>query len=235
VPRAAPACVPHAHDDRPARASLTHCSGGPKGCRCPLAVRTADRADRRHRAGQARINLSVGEPQHSIPPFVARNSPTHLNEFGAYPANKGIEPFRRASPNARPPLQLARPVDADSEVLVLNGTREGLFLAAIAAQALGCAPRRQFWNYCPPCESPSVLCRFRAGALAADCDRSICRRRGQAPSCPISTAADDALLARTSLLLARRRTRRAPCRAGHISKSSRAARRFGFLGIRRRC
>ncbi len=56
VPRAAARlCTCHAHDDRPARAFQHPCSGG----RWPLAVRAADRADRRHRAGQAR-HQSVG-------------------------------------------------------------------------------------------------------------------------------------------------------------------------------
>ena len=42
------------------------------------------------------INLSVGEPQHPIPPFVGPVLAEHLNDFGRYPPNKGIEPFRQA-------------------------------------------------------------------------------------------------------------------------------------------
>ena len=66
----------------------------------------------------------------------------HLDEFGRYPANKGIEPFRRAvAAWLGRRYKLPRPVDAESEVLVLNGTREGLFLAAIAAKRwVGPAP-----------------------------------------------------------------------------------------------
>ncbi|MGB6351626.1 MAG: aspartate aminotransferase, partial [Pseudolabrys sp.] len=47
--------------------------------------------------GKPPINLSVGEPQHPIPPFVGPTIAAHLADFGRYPANKGIEPFRRAA------------------------------------------------------------------------------------------------------------------------------------------
>ena len=46
--------------------------------------------------GKPAINLSVGEPQHPIPSFVGPVLAAHLNDFGRYPANKGIEPFRHA-------------------------------------------------------------------------------------------------------------------------------------------
>ena len=93
--------------------------------------------------GKPPINLSVGEPQHPIPPFVGPTLAAHLADFGRYPANKGIEPFRRAVAawlDRR--YKLTRPVDPESEVLVLNGTREGLFLAAIAAKRWVVPPRR---------------------------------------------------------------------------------------------
>ena len=49
--------------------------------------------------GKSAINLSVGEPQHAIPPFVGSVLAAHLNDFGRYPANKGTEGFRRAAEN----------------------------------------------------------------------------------------------------------------------------------------
>src|SRR6478672_3616149 len=85
--------------------------------------------------GKTAINLSVGEPQHPIPPFVGPVLQAHLNDFGRYPANKGTEGFRRAAAawlDRR--YKLARPLDHESEVIVLNGTREGLFLGAVAAK-----------------------------------------------------------------------------------------------------
>ena len=47
--------------------------------------------------GKPAINLSVGEPQHPIPPFVGPVLQAHLNDFGRYPANKGTEGFRKAA------------------------------------------------------------------------------------------------------------------------------------------
>src|SRR5882757_3025605 len=85
--------------------------------------------------GKPPINLSVGEPQHPIPPFVGPVLQAHLNDFGRYPANKGTEGFRKAAAawlGRR--YRLTRPVDYESEVIVLNGTREGLFLGALAAK-----------------------------------------------------------------------------------------------------
>src|SRR6266571_5397400 len=85
--------------------------------------------------GKPPINLSVGEPQHPIPPFVGPVLAAHLNDFGRYPAGKGTERFRRAVAawlDRR--YRLERAVDAESEVVVLCGTREALFLAAIAAR-----------------------------------------------------------------------------------------------------
>src|SRR5476649_2992551 len=79
--------------------------------------------------GKPVINLSVGEPQHPIPAFVVPTIAAHLDEFGRYPANKGIEPFRRAVVQwLGRHYKLTRPVDPEHEVLVLNGTRECLFL-----------------------------------------------------------------------------------------------------------
>src|SRR5216117_5889 len=91
--------------------------------------------------GKPAINLSVGEPQHPIPPFVGTVLAAHLNDFGRYPANKGTDEYRRAAAawlGRR--YKLTRPIDPESEVIVLNGTREGLFLGAIAAKRF--VPRR---------------------------------------------------------------------------------------------
>src|SRR5438105_4874659 len=73
--------------------------------------------------GKPAINLSVGEPQHPIPPFVGPVIAAHLNDFGRYPANKGTERFRQAAADwARRRYALPRPLDPEREVLVLNGT-----------------------------------------------------------------------------------------------------------------
>jgi hypothetical protein len=39
------------------------------------------------------ISMAVGEPQHPIPPFVAPVIAAHIEEFGRYPMNKGLDVF----------------------------------------------------------------------------------------------------------------------------------------------
>src|SRR5438046_904675 len=66
--------------------------------------------------GKPPINLSVGEPQHPIPPFVGPVLAAHLNDFGRYPANKGTERFRRATAAwLKRRYTLTRPLDLESE------------------------------------------------------------------------------------------------------------------------
>src|SRR5580765_1926808 len=87
-----------------------------------------------YQPGKPLITLSLGEPQHPVPNFVGPVLAKHIAEFGRYPLAKGIEPFRRAVAawlSSR--FHLPRPADPDGEILVLNGSREGLFFAAIAA------------------------------------------------------------------------------------------------------
>src|ERR1700733_8404949 len=85
-----------------------------------------------YQPGKPLIVLSLGEPQHPVPDFVGPVLARHIADFGRYPAAKGIEPFRKAAAawlSIR--FKMPRAVDPDSEVLVLNGSREGLFFAAL--------------------------------------------------------------------------------------------------------
>src|ERR1700756_5754725 len=84
--------------------------------------------------GKPLIALSLGEPQHPLPDFVGPVLAKHVAEFGRYPLAKGIEPFRKAAANwLGTRFKLPRPIDPETELLVLNGSREGLFFAAITA------------------------------------------------------------------------------------------------------
>ena len=113
------------------------------------------------------ITLSLGEPQHPVPNFVGPVLAEHISEFGRYPIAKGIEPFRKAAAawlSRR--FDLPRPVDPDSELLVLSGSREGLFLAALAAvRFVGEAKER------PAILMPNPFYpAYGAGARAAGCE-----------------------------------------------------------------
>src|ERR1700724_2265666 len=84
--------------------------------------------------GKPLIALSLGEPQHPVPGFVGPVLAQHIADFGRYPLARGIEPFRKAVAGwLSTRFALPRAVDPDSEVLVLNGSREGLFFAALTA------------------------------------------------------------------------------------------------------
>src|SRR6187402_1188664 len=87
-----------------------------------------------YQPGKPLIALSLGEPQHPVPAFVGPVLAKHIADFGRYPIAKGIEPFRRAAAAwMGKRFNLPRPLDPESELLVLNGSREGLFFAAITA------------------------------------------------------------------------------------------------------
>src|SRR5262245_21989676 len=87
--------------------------------------------------GAAPIDLSLGEPRALIPSFLGPTIEQHLNEFGRYPPIRGIAALRQAVSawvGRRYPT-LAGRVDAGTEVLPLNGSREGLFSAVFPAVA----------------------------------------------------------------------------------------------------
>jgi aspartate/methionine/tyrosine aminotransferase len=113
------------------------------------------------------INLSVGEPQHPVPDFVGPVLAQHIGEFGRYPMAKGIAPFRAAAAAwLAKRFALPRAPDPETELLVLNGSREGLFLAAVAAA-----------RYVSPRDgTPAILMpnpfypAYAAGARAAGCE-----------------------------------------------------------------
>jgi N-succinyldiaminopimelate aminotransferase len=184
--------------------------------------------------GKPPINLSVGEPQHPIPAFVGPTLAAHLADFGRYPANKGIEPFRRAVAgwlNRR--YRLARPVDPESEVLVLSGTREGLFLAAIAARRW--VTRRA--------GKPVVLipnpfyAAYSAGALAADCEPVYLPATRKSGFLPDLDALDDTLLARTvaCYIASPSNPQGAVADRDYLARLVKLARRFDFLVFADEC
>ncbi len=184
--------------------------------------------------GKPPINLSVGEPQHPIPPFVGPTLAAHLADFGRYPANKGIEPFRRAvAAWLGHRYKLARPVDPESEVLVLNGTREGLFLAAIAARRL--VTRRA--------GTPAMLipnpfyAAYAAGARAAACEPGYLPAPRQSGFLPDLDALNDALLARTvaCYIASPSNPQGAVADRAYLEKLAKFASRFGFLVFADEC
>jgi aspartate/methionine/tyrosine aminotransferase len=184
--------------------------------------------------GKPPINLSVGEPQHAVPAFVGPTLAAHVAEFGRYPANKGIEPFRRAVVGwLGRRYKLARPIDAESEVLVLSGTREGLFLAAVAARRW--VARRA--------GKPAMLipnpfyAAYAAGTLAADCEPVYLPATRKSGFLPDLETLDDALLARTvaCYIASPSNPQGAVASRVYLEKLAGLARRFGFLVFADEC
>ena len=76
------------------------------------------------------INMTIGEPRHAFPAFVGDMLADNLAGFGKYPANYGTDALLAACAGF-----LKRRYDVDvpvDQILALNGTREGLYNAAMA-------------------------------------------------------------------------------------------------------
>ena len=184
--------------------------------------------------GQPPISLAVGEPQHPIPAFVGPVIAEHVAEFGRYPMNKGLDEFTLAAGrwlNRR--YALPRPIDPTSEVLVLNGTREGLFLAGIAAK-----------NFVGPrAGRPAMLipnpfyAAYAAGASAADCETVYLPATAATGFLPALDALDENLLARTVAvyLASPSNPQGAVASRAYLDKLTALSRRFGFLILSDEC
>ncbi len=86
-----------------------------------------------HEAGGEPVNMTIGEPQHPFPSFVGDVLAKATSEFAKYPTNEGAPELlaaicgwitRRYSVQVTP-----------DQLMVLNGTREGLYNAAMALGA----------------------------------------------------------------------------------------------------
>jgi len=184
--------------------------------------------------GKPAISLAVGEPQHPIPAFVAPVIAAHVAEFGRYPMNKGLDAFGQAVAGwLERRYRLPRPVDSATEVLVLNGTREGLFLAALAAR-----------NFVPPRTGrPAVLipnpfyAAYAAGAIAADCEPVYLPATIASGFLPDLDALENELLARTVAfyLASPSNPQGAVADRAYLDKLTALARRFGFVVLADEC
>lgn len=77
------------------------------------------------------IVLTVGEPQDEPPALIAETIAKHARDFGRYPPIAGTPSFRTAAARwlCRRFNLPASSIDADKQIIPLNGSREGLFFA----------------------------------------------------------------------------------------------------------
>lgn len=180
------------------------------------------------------ITLSLGEPQHPVPAFVAPVLANHIGDFGRYPIAKGIEPFRRAAANwLANRFKLPRAIDPESELLVLNGSREGLFFAAITAA-----------RYVGERKGPPAILvpnpfypAYGAGARAANCETIYLPTTLANGFLPDLDALDDATLARTvaMFIASPANPQGAVASPEYFNRLKQLADRFGFMILSDEC
>jgi len=184
--------------------------------------------------GKPAISLAVGEPQHPIPSFVGRVVAAHLDEFGRYPMNKGLDTFCQAAATwLGRRFTLPRPIDPAQEILVLNGSREGLFLAAIAAARWVTGRRGR-----PAMLIPNPFyAAYAAGAAAANCEPVYLPATAATGFLPDLDALSEELLARTVAfyLASPSNPQGAVADLAYLRRVVALARRFGFLVFSDEC
>ena len=186
------------------------------------------------RPGKPPISLAVGEPQHPLPSFVGPVLAAHIEEFGRYPMNKGLDEMCEAAASwLGRRFKLPRPLDPAAEVLVLNGSREGLFLAAIAAarfvEAKRCVPAMLIPN--------PFYAAYSAGAVTAGCEPVYLPAVAATGFLPDLDALSEELLARTVafFIASPANPQGAVADLAYLSRLVGLARRFGFLVFSDEC
>ncbi|MEO0486496.1 MAG: aminotransferase class I/II-fold pyridoxal phosphate-dependent enzyme [Pseudomonadota bacterium] len=84
-----------------------------------------------HPAGGTPVNMTIGEPKHPFPDWLPQMLDSHADGYAKYPDNNGLPELREAI-SAWIARRYGVTVDPDTQVMALNGTREGLFNAALA-------------------------------------------------------------------------------------------------------
>jgi aspartate/methionine/tyrosine aminotransferase len=84
-----------------------------------------------HAPGGDVVQMTIGEPRHAFPDWLVAEIAKHADGFGKYPPNDGTPELRKAISDWVM-RRYGVTLDAETQIMVLNGTREGLFNAAIA-------------------------------------------------------------------------------------------------------
>ena len=187
-----------------------------------------------HAPGKPLIALSLGEPQHPVPSFVGPVLAQHIAEFGRYPIAKGIEPFRRAAASwLSTRFDLPRSIDPENEILVLNGSREGLFFAALTAARYVGERRGRPAILMPNPFYPA----YGAGAHAAGCEQIYLPTTVANGFLPDLDALDDATLARTVAIYiaSPANPQGSVASKAYFARLKQLADRFGFMILSDEC
>jgi N-succinyldiaminopimelate aminotransferase len=178
--------------------------------------------------GARPIDLSLGEPHALIPSFLGPTLQRHLTEFGRYPPIRGIPGLRQAVVawlERRYPV-LAGQIDPDTQVLPLNGSREGLFSAIFPALAR----KPQTTKHAVLIPNPFYQA-YAAAAAASGTEPVFLASDEAAGYLPDLEALDDALLARTVAvyLCSPSNPQGAVADRAYLAAAIALARRFDFM------
>ena len=84
------------------------------------------------KVGQRPIPLYIGEPRHATPEFIKRAVADNLSGFASYPATVGTPELRAAIAGWLERRYGLDPVDPNTQVIPVNGSREALYAIAQA-------------------------------------------------------------------------------------------------------
>jgi N-succinyldiaminopimelate aminotransferase len=73
------------------------------------------------------IALSIGEPKHQAPQFIAETLNQNMHHLGSYPGTAGLPELRQCISRWATRRFHLKKLNADSEILPVNGTREAIF------------------------------------------------------------------------------------------------------------
>jgi N-succinyldiaminopimelate aminotransferase len=107
--------------------------------------------------GKRLINLYIGEPKHLTPEFIKRALTEHLPGLASYPLTRGSDALRISIAEWLQRRYGIAPLDPDTQIIPVNGSREALF--AIAQAVID--PRR---GATPAVVSPNPFYQIYEGA-----------------------------------------------------------------------
>jgi len=84
-----------------------------------------------HKPGGEVVHMTIGEPKHAFPAWVTETITAHAAEVNSYPPNDGSPALRGAIAEWMG-RRYGVTADPETQIMALNGTREGLYNAAMA-------------------------------------------------------------------------------------------------------
>ena len=175
------------------------------------------------------IDLTIGEPREAMPLFVTEKLLEATAAYAHYPPIRGTPELRAAiSAWSGRRYGASAALDPDREVLPINGSREGLFLAALPAAGRKLVRGRPAILMCNPYYSAYI-----GGALAADAEPvylNATEATGHLPDLD-ALAADASLLERTVALYlcSPANPQGAVASPAYIARALQLARTYDFL------